>query len=411
MAAVRLRELGEQIKRARKEYSLTERGLAERLVPPLSEKAIRDLEGGTRNPGEHELRQICEYLKIPESSWRSFVSTISTFRANFESHLTELTGRAMGVGGLNSTDISALELLLSELFGKKLSPAETFDRFNRVLVFYGVQHVSDAFYAKYLTVEAFTSPQAFLEAVRGFQIDAVRLFNSISRAFATLASAADIRAELRSLAPNDVERFTNRSDWDAIAPISEDRLSDLGYISVARIKKEREERTALAAFLQELADKIATGDASTALASYREAKLRRMDSLLRNFKSTIPHGFLSPLFAPDSDALRREAETVAPKNEADLARMAETQRTAMQNLANYLSADYMDIYVATSMRTPADFVSVSRFVSGLFAMPKVSALRLRYFNPVMDRRPGCQGSCRGTYVTSRSGYNLHGSEG
>lgn len=64
--------------------------------------------------------------------------------------------------------------------------------------------------------------------------------------------------------------------------------------------------------------------------------------------------------------------------------MAQTQQLAQQNLANYLSADHLDVYVATSRRSDADFVSVNRFVHSLFAPESVRPLRLRYFNPTQS---------------------------
>jgi hypothetical protein len=246
-----------------------------------------------------------------------------------------------------------------------------------------VPQVSQPFFDKYLTVEAFASVDAFSEPVRRFQIDAVRLFSSIERAFSRLAQTHTLDSDLRPLEPHAVDHFGNRSAWDAIEEIPEERLSDLGYISAARIKKERDERTALAAFLHELADKIAAAS-GLELTTYSQNKLRRMDSLLRKFQSNIPHGFLSPLFVPDSDALRREADRIAPKKDVDLQRMEQTQQTAMRNLANYLSADFMDVYVATSMRSETDFVSVNRFVTALFSFKNVSPLRLRFFNPTQS---------------------------
>ena len=108
-----------------------------------------------------------------------------------------------------------------------------------------------------------------------------------------------------------------------------------------------------------------------------------MDSLLRKFHSSL-HGLFSPLFAPDADLLEREAARLAPKSEVELARMGETQHSAQRNLAQCLSADYMDVYVATSMRTDADFVSVNQFVRALFAEDLVRLLNLRYFNPTQS---------------------------
>src|SRR5258708_5566289 len=120
------------------------------------------------------------------------------------------------------------------------------------------------------------------------------------------------------------------------------------------------------------------------LENIHEKTKRRMDSLLRKFKSSLPHGLFSPLFAPDPDLLEREAARLAPKSETELARMSESQRIGQRNLAQYLSADHMDVYVATSMRTDPDFVSVHKFARELFLEDLVRPLKLRYFNPTQS---------------------------
>jgi hypothetical protein len=64
--------------------------------------------------------------------------------------------------------------------------------------------------------------------------------------------------------------------------------------------------------------------------------------------------------------------------------MVDTQAMAMRNLARYLAADHLDVYVATSMRSDADFVSVNNFCVELFMHPSVEPLRLRHFNPTQS---------------------------
>jgi hypothetical protein len=72
------------------------------------------------------------------------------------------------------------------------------------------------------------------------------------------------------------------------------------------------------------------------------------------------------------------------RDEKDVQQMEETQAIALRNLSNYVAADHLDVYVATSMRRDSDFVSVNRFVSRLFHHPDISPLRLRYFNPTQS---------------------------
>ena len=109
-----------------------------------------------------------------------------------------------------------------------------------------------------------------------------------------------------------------------------------------------------------------------------------MGSLLRQLGSRVAHDFLSSLFMPDPDLLRREATRIAPKGEGELARIAETQSAGQRNLARYLAADHLDVYVATSMRSDADFASVNSFVQSLFTHDDVRPLKLRYFNPTQS---------------------------
>ncbi len=54
---------------------------------------------------------------------------------------------------------------------------------------------------------------------------------------------------------------------------------------------------------------------------------------------------------------------------------------AIRNYETYLCFDYMDVYVATSMRRPEEFYDVYDFVRELFDHQDVKGLKLRYFDP------------------------------
>lgn len=380
---VSLEALGTVVRRLRSQKGESPKQFGQGFSPPIREKVISDLESGKNIPTADELRAICRALKIPADMWQDLVGHESHERTALETALEHLTGRDINVRQLEGTSVDALNELVDKIVGVNHTPQACIDIFNRLLVFYGIPQISQSFFDRYITVEAFASVDAFSKAVLRFQVDAVRMFSGIRQAFEKLATAKDLRRELEALQPRSIERYTSRAAWDSIAEISEDRLSDLGYISAARVKKERDERTALSTFMKELAEGIQSRG-RTELSEYSDSKLRRMDSLLRKFNANLPHGFLSPLFAPDPDGLMREADRIAPKDETDLARMQLTQQIAERNLAHYLSADHMDVYVATSMRSEADFVSVSRFVKRLFSTPEVAVLRLRYFNPTQS---------------------------
>jgi hypothetical protein len=137
----------------------------------------------------------------------------------------------------------------------------------------------------------------------------------------------DVNPALAPLEPRSVDSYNDRTEWDVLEDIEDQRLPDLGYISAARVKKETFERQALKTFLEGLA-KSARKDGVLDLKETNEKTRRRMDSLLRKFDSSLPHGLFSTLFAPDPDLLEREAIRLAPKSQVELARMSETQHIA-----------------------------------------------------------------------------------
>jgi hypothetical protein len=55
-----------------------------------------------------------------------------------------------------------------------------------------------------------------------------------------------------------------------------------------------------------------------------------------------------------------------------------------RNTNVYLTWDYMDVYVATSMRKQWEFEDVSDFVDSLFSDERVRGLKLRYFDPTQS---------------------------
>jgi hypothetical protein len=291
-------------------------------------------------------------------------------------------GRPVTLDHLDEESLASAEKQVQLLFSVTLNIDQTYDLFNSILVYYGVPAVSKSFFKLYLRHETFGSLDFFEKRIDKYQHDAIQLFSTLREAYRAFNSAQDVETVLAPLKPRDVESYRNRTKWKVIEEIPEERLPDLGYVSATLVAKETKERLVIQIFLENLAKSAREKD-GPGLELIHEKTKRRMDSLLRKFGSTL-HGLFSPLFAPDADLLEREALRLAPKNELELARMDETQRMGLRNLAQYLSADYMDVYVATSMRTNADFVSVNRFVRSLFETDLVRTHNLRHFNPTQS---------------------------
>ncbi|WP_224367578.1 helix-turn-helix domain-containing protein [Hyalangium versicolor] len=380
--SVSLQELGEQVQAARAQKNLSQEALAKAISPPTNRSVVAHLEQGRRVPAPEVLTRLCEFLGIPSRFWKAFLEEDYRRRLLFEEALSELVGRVVSLRTHDEHTIDVANSAVLELFKISRTPDQAFDAFNSVLVFYDVPQCSKAFFDRYFGPDAIRSAEELLNHVRAYQKDAIRLFSTFEHAYEQMNDTLNLSELLAPLAPRKDDKLRTRSNWETIEIIPDDRLPDLGYISAEKARQEHDERELLAAFLREAGEALSQD--KSALANYSEKKKRKMDSLLRKFNSNIQHGFLSPLFTPDPDALRREADYLAPKEASDLARMADTQATAQRNLARYLAADHLDVYVATSMRSDADFVSVNNFCLGLFNNPALEPLRLRYFNPTQS---------------------------
>jgi len=63
----------------------------------------------------------------------------------------------------------------------------------------------------------------------------------------------------------------------------------------------------------------------------------------------------------------------------------QTENKALQNTDAYLTWDYMDVYVATSMRNSWEFEDTGTFVEELFRHAEIAPLKLRYFDPTQSQ--------------------------
>ncbi|MGE6383693.1 helix-turn-helix domain-containing protein [Shewanella baltica] len=381
----RLLDLGKLVKIHREFKGLSQDQVATECANKTNRSAIAHLEQGLRLPKPDVLISICENLSIPKPLWESFIQPHSLLRFDFENVLQELTGRTLELDSHDETSIESLEVLIHKLFNLNVSPAQLFDLFNSVLVYYGLGPINQWFFTKYYSPSDFGSIDEFKKATDVYQIDAVRLFSTFTEAFDKMSRASISDNILKELNVVDISKYESRGEWELIELINDEHLPDLGYISAKTVRQEHNERRWLRDQLDIIAsDLINKIDSSVILESLSTKKKNKIDSLLRKFDSNIAHGLSSPLFLFDSDIIKRESERLAPLGEDILERMEQTQRKALKNLSSYLSSDYMDIYVATSMRTDADYISVNSFVKYLFGDSRVRPLKLRYFNPTQS---------------------------
>lgn len=378
-----LKNLGELIKSIRTASSLSQEEVLRRCNLSSRRKEFAAIETGTLLPDVDVLSAVCKFLGIPERHWVAWAGD-NKDRAKFQASLGELVGRDVELVDLDEAGLVAANEAIDQLLSSDMTVIQSRDTLNRILVYYGLLPMSYDFYKRYFAEKGCRRSRDFREGIMRYQMEAIRLFSTFQEAYVRMNSAPSLDSVLSPLESRTIEAYQNRTDWNVVHAIPEERLADLGYISAAKLREETKEREALAAFLRSLASGIRKDGWLTASTSVSDTRRRKMSSLLRRFGSGLPHDLSSPLFAPDPDQLDREADAISPASEDVLQRIAQTQAQAERNLSHYLSADYMDVYVATSMRTQADFVSVNAFISQLFDHDDIRPLKLRFFNPTQS---------------------------
>ncbi len=380
-----IKELGFQVKIHREQLNISQKDLAEKIGQGTNRSNIAHLEQGRKLPYDLKILElICNSINLPKPIWQDFINVQSVNRLNFEKSLSELSGENATTSNLDNIIIKVIDDEIDHLFTANLTPEQSYDCLNSVIVYYGFTPLSKYFFQRYLSKDSFKSQKSFETSVVKFQKEAIRLFSSINEAYITLNLSDKTKFDqlLEPIKAKNTDNYTVRTEWDKIDKIPNEELPYLGYIAASEVKKEEKERKELSKFLLEIALKKERQEFKMEDCGIKKRK--RMDSLLRKFNSTIENGLFSPLFDPDVETLRREAEYISPEKNENYELMEKTQKTAYHNLSNYLSADHLDVYVATSMRNYADFVSVNQFVETLFSHSDLRQLKLRYFNPTQS---------------------------
>lgn len=227
-----LEHLGTLVKAHRELKEWTQEELVAALegtVSGVNRSQVAHLEQGLRIPKPDVLESICSVLGVPPQYWRPFQRQASLQRFDFEERLAELAGRAVTLDGHDESTWTVAEQAIAHLFGQTVSTLQTFDRFNSILVYYGVESVSRSFFDHYLGAKAFGSLMVFDEHVRLYQKDAIRLYSTLAEAYRELNRAAELQEVLAPLKTRLPDRYTERDEWNKIEEIPDERLADLGY--------------------------------------------------------------------------------------------------------------------------------------------------------------------------------------
>jgi Txe/YoeB family toxin of Txe-Axe toxin-antitoxin module len=214
----------------------------------------------------------------------------------------------------------------------------TYERFNELLLLLEQDRVSESFYRFFFAAHDPLKLKDLVSRVVNFRGYAMLRYGNIRFAYKSLITMnqAQLTRQLRPYWEQSAaveSRYRIRpSGALQIEPIDRDKTWGLGYI--ARIKHDKESK-----LLAEALNRDPTNQETLALA----------------------------------EIYRAIGEMIE-----------ETRAKGLRNTDVYLTWDYMDVYVATSMRKKWDFEDVADFVRSLFSDERLRGLKLRYFDPTQS---------------------------
>ncbi|MGE4381993.1 MAG: helix-turn-helix domain-containing protein [Arcobacter sp.] len=375
------------IKNLRLKFKLSQKKLAEEIGIVVS--VVNKFEKGLEVEND-DFKKICNYFNLPKELYINYINS-NQQRLQFESILSELTGKKSILTFLSPIEIEEANNHINKFFQNNIPLQQSFDNFNRCLIFYGIKKTSIKFFSHYLckNITNFTIKN-FENNVTKYQKDIMRTYNTFSLAYEELNQNDEIFDKyLDCLKPISVNHYNERTEWNSIIEIDNKLLKYLGYIAAAEAKKDDLERKEVNDFLEEIINNDKIPDTPVINRNlleiyFNKPFLHKIDSLLRKIDKELGHSLFSSLFSVSKNDLKELQTKIKPFAENEILIMQKTQNQALSNLTNYLTADYMDFYVATSMRTEGDFISVNKFIKRLIHHKNIKDLKLRYFNPTLS---------------------------
>lgn len=246
-------------------------------------------------------------------------------------------------------------------------------RFNELMLHCGRPLVS-AWFFEYFFRNIGTIDQ-FEASVERFRMAAMWLYGNFKFAHRALGTCSE--EEFTRLIQQTEPRLpeAHRQAFTEIEDIQDDELPMLGYISSGRVK-------AIAGIITEVERMVA--DPAHALDIWRGLGpvATKFGEALRafGFRLEIVDGVLAST-PPELPALLVALKEREPQL---MAKLTGAQEKGRRNTHRYLTLPYLDVYVATSMRSDEDFIEQHRFVKQVFEDPELAPLRLRYFDPTLS---------------------------
>lgn len=268
-----------------------------------------------------------------------------------------------------------LDELVSEIIPKESEFHIDLEKFNRLMLHCGRRLATKHFY-EYFFKQALTL-STFEEGVEKFRVKAMWLFGNFEFGYKRIATS-DLSAFdslIRKTEPLAIDVYRARSEFQDIEPIPVNDLELLGYISSGELKDLDLSKKLIETLLKD------SGRLDEALTNLGSEKQKKISDSLKKHGITFPAtGSVGLSLSKLEEIVRQVSDVYNPLK----SRQESAVATGKKNTHRYLTLPFLDVYVATSMRTREDYIAQHEFTRAVFEDPQVVPLKLRYFDPTLS---------------------------
>ena len=266
------------------------------------------------------------------------------------------------------------------------------DAINKCFLALSIEPIGKNFFEVVLGLESLYSNRALQEHVEKVNMFSMYFFGSFEHAYENLKSASqkEVMKHYLEIFPDKdeenrrISKFQEeRLQFDDIEKISGWDLWCLGYLAKSYLDSINKNRKKLLPLLLKAKENgITNADGFDKLA--REESYMFLDPTIRKAAldySSKPYGIYD-FYLSFEKRLNNAIEICSAEiTEKHFDKIREKGR---QNTSTYLTLNDIDIYIATSMRSPCHFTTTEMLINDLFKIPDIKELNLRYFDPTQS---------------------------
>jgi len=298
--------------------------------------------------------------------------------------IEKLTGKPVNIP---AKDKSSVDTLLNRFISKR-SLVLNWNEFNEILLLCNKDRMSKGFFDFFLNQSTPKKDKLTLaeikKGVENFRIYAMLVFGNFIFAYRTLSKNTfkEIECALKPLLKNskEIEKDLKKRPQalEKIYTIDRKDTHFVGYLSGKIIEVEYNSALLLQNFIKSYKGKNFDKELNEFLHinSADKAIKDNIIQIISKFYKCNPSASILKF----GKFLSKSLKTLTKVKE----RYEQVREKAVLNTSIYLTWDYLDVYLATSMREKYEFEAVYDFASDLFNRPMLKNINVRYFDPTQS---------------------------